>query len=88
MTQITVTFSLETELMADVLDALQRAAHAIVRRHGAAFRRLDRKISAIVEGVSPIDAPTLQYLGDGRFVLIPPRQLMDIVNEAHSLGVI
>ncbi len=88
MTQTVMTLTLETELVDDLINALKRTHTRLASRHGAAFRRLDRRLDRILSGERAIEAPQLRALGDGRFVVIPPRQLMDIVDEAARLGVI
>jgi hypothetical protein len=87
MARLTVTFTLEGELISDAVDGLERVHKALAHRHGAAFRRLDRRIERIVTGEVSIEAPGLRYLGDGRFIAIPPRQFLDILDEAGRLGV-
>lgn len=88
MAQLICTLTVETDLMGDVIDSLERVCRALPKRHGAEFRRLDRRISAIMEGGRAISPPTVQYLGGGRLVVIPPKELCDVVNAAHALGVI
>lgn len=83
-----MTLTLETELVTDVVEALKRVHARLPGRHGVAFRRLDSRLSRILDGERAVESPQLRALGDGRFVAMPPRQLLDIVDEAARLGVI
>lgn len=88
MTQTTLTLHVESELLGDVLDSLARIGAALPKRHGAEFRRLDRRLCRIMDGEVAIDQPEIVSLGGGRLVILPPKQLRDIVSKAAELGVI
>lgn len=88
MATCSFTILLEIELLDDVINAITRMHEALPKRHGAAFRRLERKLEKFGSGERPIGEPELRALGGGRFILIPPKALFDLVDEAQRLGVV
>jgi len=59
--------TLEVDHFGDLLAELEASHRALVSRHGARFRQLDRRIDAMMEG--PTEAMVdVEHLGGGLFV--------------------
>jgi N-acetylglucosamine kinase-like BadF-type ATPase len=87
MAMVTLTLSVETELVHDAADLLERIDRALAKRHGEAFRALDRRLDALAESGNLV-APEMVDLEPGRFVMVPSDELKSIIAEAKKLGVI
>ena len=86
MAQCTLTLRLETELLDDGVDALNRIEVALISRHGAAFRALERRLETMLsEG--PADL-ALAQIDATTFVAVPPPAWADLIRDARTLGVI
>jgi len=88
MARTQLSFSVETDGMLDAIADLERVSEALPRRHGAAFRDLDRRLCAIFEGDIAITPPDVRYLGDGIFVAVLPIELSALLATARRIGVI
>lgn len=86
MAALVLKLTAETDLIYDALDSLSRIHHALVHRHGAAFRALEKDIEAL--GEQSLDLGHPHDLGEGVFVFEPPRQFVDLIDRARALGVI
>lgn len=82
-----VEIRLETDLIADAAEDLRRVHAALTKRHGDAFRALERRIDGLGEAGG---LPCLHPLPDDTVTLLatPPQEWLDILAEAKRLGVI
>lgn len=86
--QTELTISIDTTLTQDVLAAFDGVMKKLPTRKGASFRRLQRRIQRVADGERAIHEPEVRSLGGGRLYVLPPREIMDFVDEAVRLGVI
>ncbi|MAB00121.1 MAG: hypothetical protein CMN87_12185 [Stappia sp.] len=85
MARMIHTITVEGEMLRDAIDDLVRAHAALARRHGSAFRDLERRIEAIAEcGTALLE---LHKVG-GRLVAAPSGELTAVLVEARRLGVL
>lgn len=84
-----VSFALiaEFELLHDAVDTLQRIHELLAKRHGEAFRALERRIEALADAPSWGDVGHAD-LEPGRVVLFASPMLTQIIADARDLGVI
>lgn len=80
---------IEDELVADAAAELERILLALPRRHGDAFRTLQRAIEALPD--QPRTGPEVYSVAsDGPvivLVLAPPPEFTALIREAERLGV-
>jgi hypothetical protein len=88
MARTMLTVSIECDLINDFLADWERVGRELPRRHGAAFRALDRRMSAIQEGEAPVSDTEWHDLGEANFIITAPREMVEVVAEARRLGVI
>jgi hypothetical protein len=88
MAQTTLHFKLEFELLDDAVDQIARIDRALVNRHGSAFRDLERRIERLMEEGATCGREHLVALGPLRFVILPPREVTDLIDDAKRLGVL
>lgn len=86
MAQVKLTLQIEMEYTRDAIADLALIHERLARRHGAAFRDLDRRIEGIVEG--GFSAPGMHYLGAGVICAGVPVEIAAVIRDARSLGVI
>lgn len=80
-----LTLKFETELVADLVAQLCRIEDALRFRHGDAFRALERRIEAFTEQPSTV---SFQALDAEISIATPPRELVELIQEAERLGII
>lgn len=88
MAQVSLTFVAETWPVYDAINTVMVIHERLAKRHGDAFRSLDRRIDAFMNkgfNENQIGHVDLEPL---LFVLTPPRELTEIVAEGRRLGVI
>lgn len=86
------TLTLETDAVSDAMRELEAVAAALARRHGEAFRALDRRIGQMIGdddgGVDWSTCVALHTLEPCREVMVPAGELMSVLNEARRLKVL
>ncbi|MFN5614398.1 MAG: hypothetical protein ACK45V_01700 [Brevundimonas sp.] len=83
-----VRLHLETDAMTDAVNDLRHVEAALIRRHGAPFRALERRIEALFDAPLPDDIVRLHDLAPGRFCAVPAGELSAILAEARRLKVL
>ncbi len=77
----------ELDLVLDAVRDVQRIHALLTKRHGDAFRALERRIDALSE-MADWGEWGQADLEPGRFVLFVPAALAQIIADARSLGVL
>lgn len=77
--------SVETDLIADAARDLLAANEAVRHHHGEAFRALENRLQALADSS---EKPDLHLIEGGVFIVTPPQEWLDILNEARRLGLI
>lgn len=86
MTQVVTSLTIETDLIGDAIDRMVDIHAALARRHGDAFRTLERRIETVVE-TGVLGDFRIHAIGDGHMVAGVPQVLAGIIQEAAALGV-
>lgn len=86
MAAVVLTITPELHLVHDAIDQLARIRHALFKRHGDAFRALQRDIEALDGGSLTLSDP--HDLGEGFLVFEPPREIAELIARAKTLGVV
>jgi hypothetical protein len=88
MTSLELLVSVEMELIQDAVDDLALIHERLARRHGEAFRQLERRIEAV--GVDGANLGTFDMLPlEGmRLVATVPSVVAGLIADARRLGVI
>jgi hypothetical protein len=76
----------EMEEFHDAVAHVQEVHAALARRHGAAFRKLERTIEDWLE--DPAGGIGMHWLDGGRVMVAPAGPLTGILKEARRLGVL
>lgn len=81
-----LTISVEGSCITDAFGELMLAHERLAKRHGAAFRALERDIEAITDDFS--GCVEIHWMGDGSIMAAPAGRLTDALREARRLGVL
>ena len=84
MARVLLALHVEIELLEDAISEIERVHRALARRHGDAFRALDRRIEIACETGAE---PDIRSLGADRLIALPPVEWREIIAEATRLGV-
>jgi hypothetical protein len=84
VTEIRVALSFENSALLDQMNLVATVAERLTHRHGAPFRRLERRIERL-DGATI--EPVIHDLGGGAFLATVPA-LTEILCEARALGII
>lgn len=87
MKQLVLTLRCELDIVQDSLASIRRAHEALAKRHGDAFRQLERDIEALRYG-GPLMSPEPIDLGGGFLLFTPSTDLTALIQRAKGLGVI
>lgn len=85
MTSPVLTFHFETELVQDALSEVEALFRRLVKRHGDEYRKLERRIEGVLENFKHLDFGDYP-LGASRYIITPPREVIEIIEEARRLG--
>jgi len=88
MAQLVRTLTVEMDLVGDAIDDVERIFRALARKHGPAFRALEREVERLMNGDAELSPPPFHHIGGGCYVAEPYPELAAIVREARALGVI
>lgn len=88
MATLHLTITAEWGGAVDAMRTLQRVHEALAKRHGDAFRALDRRIDALLEDGALLLHPEVIDLGDGHWSMRASDEAISILVEARRLGVI
>lgn len=78
--------SVESSCITDAVVELMLAHERLAKRHGAAFRALERSIEAIADDFS--GCIETYWMGDGSIMAAPAGRLTEALREARRLGVL
>lgn len=87
MAKTVLTLMVETDLIQDAANDIEVIFRRLAKRHGAAFRELERRIEALSETDRWGEMATHQLL-DGTVIFEPPSAFKEIIADARRLGVI
>ena len=87
MAQVNLTYSVETEVCLDAVAELEMAMRRIVKRHGAQYRELERRIEALCENDGKTNF-AIHALPDGVMLVAPTGPFTDVLREARRLDLI
>lgn len=76
----------EMDLMDDAMRSLSRAHGTLPSKNGRRFRDYERRLEDMLD--ADIGACGFEKLDDGRFVLIPPIEWREMIDEGRKIGVI
>lgn len=88
MAKLVTMLRLETDLIDDAINSLMRIREALPRRHGDAFRALERRLEALPARELEAGLRSLPDSEAISFIATPPQEWLDILAEAKRLGVI
>lgn len=81
-----LTISVEGSCITDAVGELMLAHERLAKRHGAAFRALERSIEDITDDFS--GCIETHWMGDGSIMAAPAGRLTEALREARRLGVL
>lgn len=84
---LSLTLTVETDAVWDAATELESISRALARRHGPAFRALDRRIDALMEGDFS-GCFSIHDLEPLHSVAVPSGELAAVLNEARLLRVL
>lgn len=92
MATLVLSITLETEAVGDAVRELEAIVSALPRRHGEAFRALDRRIGRFLGddggGVDWSTCFAWHTLEPGCEMMVPAGELMAVLKEARQLRVL